>query len=97
MAISITPPLDYEQRELAAPKKIKSALDDLHSEAAAKGWTFEVGYTTAMDFDLEQITGLVPPEDWLELAKEQDLLAQPLEAQKRVFLGKCAAGVAADC
>jgi C1A family cysteine protease len=95
MPIPITPPRDYDERELAAPKKIKSALADLRSEAAAKGWTFEVGYTRAMDFAIEKITGLEPPDNWLELAKEQDLLAQPLEARKRVFLGKCAAGAAA--
>jgi hypothetical protein len=95
MAISITPPKGYERRELAAPNKIKSALADLRSEAAAKGWTFEVGYTTAMEYSIEQITGLEPPDDWLESAKEQDLQAQPLEARKRVFLGKCAADAAA--
>lgn len=95
MAKLITPPQDYEQRESAAPKKIKSELDGLRSEATAKGWTFEVGYTTAMDYDIEEITGLKPPDDWLELAKKQNLSAQPLSEIKSVFLGKCVADAGA--
>ena len=90
----ITPTLDYEQRELGASDKIKSTLTDLRSKASAKGWTFEVGYTTAMDFDIKTITGLKPPDDWLERAKAQDLLSEPLESQKSVALGTCAAGAA---
>lgn len=66
MSISITPSHDYERRELTASPKIQSALAKLRKEAPTKGWTFEVGYTTAMDFKIEQITGLMPPEDWGE-------------------------------
>ena len=76
MTISITPSNDYEKRELAAADDIKSALVALRSEAKAKNWTFEVGYTAAMDFALEEITGLKPPDNWLELAKQQNSLAQ---------------------
>ena len=92
MTEPITPPQDYDEREMAAPDEIKSELSDLRGEIEAKDWTFEIGYTAAMDYDLEEITGLVPPDNWLEDAKKQNLQAQPLEASKRVFLGQCAAG-----
>lgn len=94
MTISITPSNDYEKRELAAADDIKSALVALRSEAKAKNWTFEVGYTAAMDFALEEITGLKPPDNWLELAKQQNSLAQSLKEPKPVSLGNCVASAA---
>lgn len=90
MSDLFTLPQDYEGREMAASDTIKSALTDLRSEGADRGWTFEVGYTTVMDYDLEQITGLKPPDDWLEKAKEQNLRAEALYVPW-VFLGSCAA------
>ena len=94
MPISITPSLNYKQRELTASDKIKSVLDALRSDKENKKWTFEVGYTTALDFDIEQLSGLKVPDNWLELAKKQDSLAQALmkNEQKTMFLGTCSAG-----
>ncbi len=94
MAISITPSLDYEKRELGASDAIKSELTALRSEAETNQWTFEVGYTTAMDFAIEEITGLKPPENWLELAKQQNSMAQELKEPKPVSLGNCVASAA---
>ena len=96
MAISITPSSDYNKRELAATNKIKSSLKNLRSQKETEKWTFEIGYTTALDFDVEQITGLKPPENWLELAKQQNIQAMALMkmGQKPMFLGQCAAGAA---
>jgi len=90
----ITPTLDYAKRELAASDKIRSALGALRGEAAAKHWTFEVGYTTAMDFAVEQITGMKPPEDWLKKAQPQDAVAKTFEQPERVALGSCVATAA---
>ena len=95
MSISITPSLDYDQRELSASAEIKSTLSNLRSEAETKQWTFEVGYTTAMDFPIGQITGLRPPENWLEQAQQQNSLAEGLKEPKPVSLGNCVAGAAA--
>lgn len=95
MAVSITPSLDYQKRELAAANKVKSALSALRTEAQAKQWTFQVGYTTALDFAIEEITGLKPPENWLEAAKAQNLKAQLMAAAQRVSLGACAANLPA--
>ena len=50
-------------RELSAPAAIKSRLEGLRSEIRSKGFTFEVGYTEAMDHSLEQLCGLKVPAD----------------------------------
>jgi cathepsin L len=92
MEISITPSTDYMKRELGASDKIKAELAALREEAAAKQWTFEVGYTTAVDFAIEKITGLKPPANWLKQAALQNSIAQPLEDAKKIFLGQCVAG-----
>ena len=94
MDISITPSRDYMKRELGAPDKIKAGLAALREEAVAKQWTFEVGYTSAMDFAIEKITGMKPPADWRMKAKLQDSLARPVEESKRMFLGQCVADAA---
>jgi cathepsin L len=94
MATSITPSLNYAKRELGASNKIKSALAALRDEAATKQWTFEVGYTTAMDFATEQITGMKPPANWLEKAQQQNAMAKALEEQKQAALGQCVASAA---
>jgi cathepsin L len=94
MEISITPSRDYAKRELGASDKIKKELAALRDDAVAKQWTFEVGYTTAMDFSIERITGMKPPANWLKQAKRQDSLARSLEEPKRMFLGQCVAGAA---
>jgi cathepsin L len=97
MVISITPSQDYKKRELSAPDKIRSTLNAMRSDKEKKKWTFEVGYTTALDFKIDQICGLKPPENWLELAKQQDVLARSLmkKEQKPMFLGQCSASAAA--
>ncbi len=62
----------YAAREMNAPEAIKERLRTLRSEGSAKGWTFEIGYTTAMDHSIAQITGMTPPENWRELAQEHN-------------------------
>ncbi len=76
MAVSISPATDYAAREANAPASIKSQLEALRAKGAAEGWTFEVGYTFAMDHPLSQITGMVPPENWLDEAKPQNARAE---------------------
>jgi cathepsin L len=97
MAISITPTNDYKKRELAASDKIKSSLNKLRNLQKKNNWTFEVGYTTALDFPIPKITGLKAPDNWLQTAKKQNTLAKQLfmAEQKPMFLGQCAAGAAA--
>ena len=52
---------DFVARELEAVPEIRSKLGLLRLEIDSKELGFIVGYTTAMDFDIPQITGLKPP------------------------------------
>lgn len=95
----ITPPdtvIEYEQRELRASPAIKSQLAFLRSMIKEKGWTFEVGYTTAMDYAIEKITGLEVPSDFLELMRKQNIVASRLLDKELTeeLLGKCSATAA---
>ncbi|MBU6299750.1 MAG: hypothetical protein KJS68_16060, partial [Alphaproteobacteria bacterium] len=47
----------YLNRLKTAPPQIKARLDALQAEGKQRGWTFTVGYTTAMDRSLAQLTG----------------------------------------
>jgi C1A family cysteine protease len=89
-----TPSVDYEQRELIASSEIKAQLAALRDEAEEKQWTFEVGYTTAMDFAIEELAGLKPPDNWRDLAKQQNDMAQVLKLPTPVSLGACVANAA---
>lgn len=91
---SITPSTDYARREVGASDEIRSALAALRGEAATKQWSFEVGYTAAMDFAIGQITGMKPPTDWLEKAQQQKTLARALEQPGQTALGNCVATAA---
>jgi cathepsin L len=93
MDISITPSHNYEKRELGASENIKARLTSLRDEAEANQWTFEVGYTAAMDFPIEKITGMKPPENWLEKAQKERMV-KPLEEKKQMLLGQCMADAA---
>lgn len=71
-------PLDFVQRELKAPQAIKQHLKGLRREIQAKRLTFEVGYTTALDRTLQQLTGDIVPANILEIARSQNALAEQL-------------------
>lgn len=88
--------IDYEQRELEASPAIKSQLTSLRSMIAEKGWTFEVGYTTTMDYAIENITGLEVPTDLMEQMQMQEVTAEELVDEKLAeeFLGSCSATAA---
>jgi len=83
----------YEKRELAAPDNIKAELITLRERAFDEQWTFEIGYTTVMDYPIEQITGMKLPADWLAKAKLQSSLVRSLEEAMRP-LKPCVASAA---
>jgi C1A family cysteine protease len=62
----------YQQREAAAPPAVKTQLESLRQLIKERNLTFDVAYTTAMDYKLEQITGLVEPENLLEKIRTQN-------------------------
>lgn len=78
LSAAADPPFDFVQRELKAPPAIKQRLDGLRREIQARKLTFEVGYTTAMDRTLEQLTGDVVPANVLQVARSQNALAEQL-------------------
>lgn len=47
-------------------------IDALRQQAQDEGWTFSVGYTPACDYSMEQLTGLVVPQNWRETARFRD-------------------------
>ena len=61
----------YKQRELGASAEIKAKLNTLREEIRAKNYTFQVGFTEAMQYTIKQITGLVEPSNLPEMIKKQ--------------------------
>jgi len=64
----------YLQRENKASRTIKRALESLRKEISEKKYTFEVGYTKAMDYKLEQLAGTKEPDNIDSLIKIQNAL-----------------------
>jgi C1A family cysteine protease len=50
-----------KQRELTAAPKITGRLQMLRAQITLRKYAFQVGYTKAMDYRMEQLAGLVPP------------------------------------
>jgi cathepsin L len=74
---NITPPgtYDFKYRELKAPPKISMKLMILRNRIAAQKLTYEVGYTAAMDFELEKLVGLSIPANFEQEIQSRNLLA----------------------
>ena len=89
MAVSISPFGDYSKRESQASTKITRQLRGIRQKAASENWTFEVGYTAALDFSLPQITGMVAPEDWQSKARRQNVIAESMKEPMPPSLGAC--------
>ena len=78
----------YLQREGRASEEIKLKLQGLRKEIRDKKYIFQVGYTKAMDYKIELITGLVEPPNLSEQIGKQNLAAEKLLNQK--FISKVA-------
>ncbi len=72
----------YKVRETNAPESIRELLEDIRSEARGSNWTFDVGYTTALDRDLSEITGAIPPENLMEMMRMQNSTVRDLRSTK---------------
>jgi len=75
--LKITPPgvFNLQEREMKAPQAIRTQLQALRAQIAAQKLGFEVGYTSAMDFDLAQLATLQAPPDLNQKIKAQNSLA----------------------
>lgn len=58
----------WAQTQPSSPE-IKAKIQLLEQEVLEKGFNFQVGYNPAMEHPLEQLCGLVEPENWQEKAK----------------------------
>lgn len=76
---------DYEQRELYASFEVKSQLQALRKEISEKNLTFQVGYTEAMDYPIEKITGLKAPADVDELIIKQNRRVREFFERKQLL------------
>jgi cathepsin L len=62
----------YAQRETQASPGVRDTLAKLRARARSEHWTFQVGYTSALDTPLEQLTGVIPPSNLVALARAQN-------------------------
>jgi C1A family cysteine protease len=85
----------YQQREMPASQDVKANLQNLREQIQTNNYSFQVGYTKAMEYTIEQITGLVEPPDLNEQIIKQNKIAEQLlqeemkEEMKSVTLGTC--------
>ena len=70
--------INYDLRERTAPAEIKRELTDLRQQIETRKLKFKVGYTKAMDYRLDQLTGDIIPDDMPERAKRQNVMAARL-------------------
>lgn len=57
LALSAQTPVKADKE---IPAKINVDLDKMRTQIEANGWTFEVGYNEAMQYDLDELAGFVP-------------------------------------
>jgi cathepsin L len=79
-----TPNPQIAAREVSATVPIKARLATLRTELRAKGYTFEVGYTTAMDHPAEALCGLFIPPDAAARAAAQSTVSNRWLAEEAV-------------
>lgn len=85
VAVSFSQQLDEAQ----APQKVQTLLQDLRQEIEKKGYSFSVGYNTALQYTLNDLCGLKEPKDWWSKAKDmniQKIAPQKLRALEDVSL-----------
>jgi C1A family cysteine protease len=77
----------YKIREEEASESVRTLLEDLRSDALRANWTFEVGYTTALENDILDITGFIEPDNLEELMIKQNSISQLLPSTEPLALG----------
>lgn len=82
--------INFKQRELKAPVRIKNQLASLRKNILAKKHSFQVGYTTALDRPLSQLAGTRAPTGLAAQITRQNATAVKLlrfdAAEKQKFL-----------
>jgi len=80
----------YQERETIASQEVQTELQSMRELVQTKNYSFEIGYTSAMEYTIEEITGLVVPPDLDEQIMKQNERAEKIQAES-VALGTCSA------
>ncbi len=76
-------PIDYAARERTAPAGVRYNLEALRRIGQEKGWTFQVGFTSASAQPISQLATTRIPGNFLQLAVAQNELSQAAEGVAR--------------
>ncbi len=88
LLVIFLPMLDfYNIREKEATETVRTLLEDLRFYAQRANWTFEVGYTTVLESDIRDITGLIVPDNLEELMIKQNSISRLLPSTEPLALG----------
>jgi cathepsin L len=72
----------FKKRESAAPKPIQAELAKMRKSISRSKRSYTVGYTSALDMPMDQLTGYIEPPDLESVARERNAKADKL-ARKR--------------
>ena len=67
--------IHFANREMEAELQIRTLLHNLRQDISIRRLTFQVGYTTALDFQIKQITGAIVPPNFAQLVPQQNATA----------------------
>ncbi|MBK6749838.1 MAG: Cathepsin L [Acidobacteria bacterium] len=70
--------IDYAKRELSAPPQVKQKLTDLRTKIQQRKLNYTIGYTTALDLPIKQLTGLKIPKNLRSLVIQQNTRAKQM-------------------
>jgi hypothetical protein len=80
--------INFAQREMQASPQIRGVLQTLRQDIAARRLTFEVGYTAALDFRIEQLAGLAVPANFAQLVPAQNAAARQIAHRLQLRLAQ---------
>lgn len=79
--------VDYEQREKTARPEIKQRINDIRGRILQRNLAYTVGYTTAADETIQNLTGLViPPDHTARIQRQNARAKQLLQADENLRL-----------
>jgi C1A family cysteine protease len=83
----------YQQREMAASQDMKTNIQSMRELIEVKKYSFEVGYTAAMEYTIEKLTGLVEPPDLNDqIMKQNEKIELLMQTQEELeSFAKCSA------
>ncbi|CAN5557176.1 hypothetical protein BH10ACI3_BH10ACI3_27980 [soil metagenome] len=77
--------IDYSQRELKASPQVRQQITELRTRIQQRKLNYTVGYTTALDLPLKQLTGLKIPSNLHAIAVQQNARAKQMLSADNVL------------